>query len=180
MSRPVLRAAAVAGAAVITSVAFSLPASADTRTFQDARGDTGTPADITAVKVANGSGGGHRVAVRAEVGQLGIEDFFTFWLDTRPSDAGPEYKVVVYPNSDGIQLRRLDDFGEAGTAVPCDRLRARADAFGPDVVSISVPRSCMGNPGRIRVSVRGRYVDDGHQVRDWAPAERSFFGWVNR
>jgi len=180
MSTHLRRGAAVGAASLLTTVAVALPAQADTRTFTDRAGDTGTGADITWVKVANGSGGGHRIAVRAEIGQLGIEDFFTFWFDTASLDAGPEYKVVVYPNSDGIQLRVLDEFGEKGRGVRCEGLRARADAFGPDEVSVSVPRSCMGYPGKVRVSLRGRYVDDGHQVRDWAPAERKFFDWVQR
>lgn len=180
MSTPILRGAAAAAASLLTTVAVALPAHADTRTFTDRAGDTGTGADITSVKVANGSGGGHRIAVRADVGQLGFEDFFTFWFDTASLDAGPEYKVVVYPNSDGIQLRVLDEFGDKGRAVRCDGLRARADAFGPDEVSVSVPRSCMGYPGNVRVSLRGRYVDDGHRVTDWAPAERKFFAWVPR
>jgi hypothetical protein len=180
MSHHVRRGTAVAAASLILTLTAALPAYADTRTFHDRAGETGTSADITEVKVANGSGGGHRVAVRAEVGKLEVEDFFTFWFDTRPSNAGPEYKFVVYPNSGLTHLRRIEEFGEMGTAVRCDGLRAAADAFGPDVVSVSVPRSCLHYPDEVRVSLRGRYVDDGHQVTDWAPAERQFFGWVNR
>lgn len=149
------------------------------RTFSDKAGDTGTSVDITTVKVANGSGGGARIAVRAKVGQLTIFDFYTFWFDTASLDAGPEYKVVVNPDSDGIQkLRVLDEFGEKGPAVRCDGLRARADTSGPAEVSASVPRYCLGDPGKVRVSLRGRYVNDGHQVTDWAPRERKFFSWV--
>lgn len=179
MPSPVLRGAAVAAASILTSVAVALPAQADTRTFSDRAGDTGTSADITTVKVANGSGGGARIAVRADVGQLTIFDFYTFWFDTAPLDAGPEYKVVVNPDSDGLQLRVLDEFGEKGRVVACQGLRAHADTDGPAEVSVSVPRSCLGDPGKVRVSLRGRYVNDGHQVTDWAPAKRKFFRWVN-
>lgn len=178
MPSPVLRGAAVAAASLLTSLAVMLPAQADTKTFRDRAGDTGTSADMTTVKVANGSGGGARLAVRAKVGQLTIFDFYTFWFDTASLDAGPEYKVVVNPDSDGIQLRVLDEFGNKGRVVRCDGLRARADTSGPAEVSVSVPRSCLGDPGKVRVSLRGRYLNDGHQVTDWAPRERKFFGWV--
>ncbi len=177
MSHLVRRGAAVAAASIL-SLAVAIPAHADSRTFSDPNGDAGIHDDITTVKVANGSGGGARVAVRADVGPVHPGDFFTFWFDTRFNDSGPEYKVVVNPGSDGIELRRLEEFGESGTVVPCGKLRASADVFSADDISVSVPRSCMNNPGSIRVSLRARYLDDGHQVSDWAPDERKFFASV--
>lgn len=174
------RAATIVGASLATSLAVAMPAYADTTTFADRTGEHGNRADITSVKVANGSGGGHRVAVLASVRSLEVRDYFTFWLDTRSSNAGPEYKVVVYPNSDGIGLQRVGSFGDGGTTVTCDGLRARADAFGPNEVAISVPRSCLGNPGKVRVAVHGRFVRGGTTYRDWAPKYRIFFGWVAR
>ena len=178
MSTHLVRGAAMAAASVLTTLAVALPAHADSRVFADRAGDTGNAADITTVKVANGSGDGHRVAVRADVGQLRIGDYYTFWFDTVSSNPGPEYKVVVYPNSDGIGLQRLNEFGEQGTAVRCDGLRATADAFAEDVVRVSVPRSCMNYPGAVRVSLRARFLDDGHRIVDWARAERQCFSWV--
>ncbi len=42
-------------------------------------------------------------------------------------DAGPEYNVIVYPNSDGFDLRRLDEFGQVGTRVSCSGVNATAN-----------------------------------------------------
>ena len=140
-----LRGAAVAAASIL-SLAVAIPAHADSRTFSDPNGDAGIHDDITTVKVANGSGGGARVAVRADVGPVHPGDFFTFWFDTRFNDPGPEYKVVVNPGSDGIELRRLEEFGDSGTSSR-GKLRASADVFSADDISVSVPRSCMDNPG---------------------------------
>ena len=179
MSHHILRGAAVTAASIL-SLAVAVPAHADAKTFTDPNNDAGIHDDITMVKVANGSGGGARLAVRADVGPVHAGDFFTFWFDTRFSDPGPEYKVVVHPGSDGIELRRLEEFGDGGTVVPCNKLRASADVFSSDDISVSVPRSCMDNPGSVRVALRARYLDDGHQVSDWAPNERKFFAAVPR
>ena len=179
MSQRILRGVAVTAASIL-SLAVAVPAHADANTFSDPNDEAGIHDDITTVKVANGSGGGARVAVRADVGPVHPGDFFTFWFDTRFGDPGPEYKVVVNPGSDGIELLRLEEFGDRGTVFPCDRLRASADVFSADDISVSVPRVCMDNPGSVRVSLRARYLDDGHQVSDWAPDEREFFAPVPR
>lgn len=148
----------------------------NTRTFYDKAGDTGVRADITKVRVTNGEN--IKVAVRP--GRLKIGDYFRFWLDTRPKNAGPEYLVEVYPNSDGFGLARVDAFGDKPRPVRCDGLRATADIYAPDWVSISVPRSCLRDPGKVRVAVRGSYQYSGGRIVDWAPAKRQFFAWVAR
>jgi hypothetical protein len=167
--------AAVGVATLLASLTVATPAAAAVRTFHDRAGDTGVRADITTVRVSNSD---TRVAVAARVGRINFEDFFTFWFDTVPANAGPEYKVVVFPNSDGITLKRLGSFGASGTTVSCGGLRAQADAFGEDLVRVSVPRSCMRNPGAVRVSLRARYKFPERTIADWAPAERAFFGSV--
>jgi hypothetical protein len=176
-STRVVRGSAVVGVTVLASLALLQPASADTRRFSDPNGDTGLPADITTVRVTNGS---ERVKVKARPGRVEFEDFFTYWLDTRPKNPGPEYRVDVVPNSDAFGLTRVDAFGEQGTPVPCDGLRATADNSNPEWISISVPRSCLENPGKVRVAVKARYTDGDTSVVDWAPAKRKFFGWVAR
>jgi hypothetical protein len=171
------RGVTVGAVALLASVAVLQPAQADTETFRDKAGDTGVKADITTVRVKNGA---NRVTVVVRPGRLKSGDYFRFWLDTVPKNRGPEYKVEVYPNSDGFGLVRVGSFRDKGKLVGCPGLRANADIFTPDRVSISVPRSCMHNPGSVRVSVRGHYEYRGPDVVDWAPAKRKFFGWVAR
>ena len=176
-STRVVRTAAVVGVTVMASLTLLQPASADTRRFSDPNGDTGLPADLTTVKVTNGS---ELVKVKARPGRVEFEDFFTYWLDTRPKNAGPEYRVDVVPNSDAFGITRVDAFGQQGTPVPCAGLRARADNSAPEWISISVPRSCLDNPGKVRVAIKARYTDEDTSVVDWAPAKRKFSGWVAR
>jgi hypothetical protein len=172
-----LRAAAVVGVTVLASLAALPPAQADTRRFHDRAGDTSLPADITTVRVSNGA---DLVKVAIRPGRVDFGDSFTFWLDTRAKDPGPEYQVGVLPNSDAFGLVRVGAFGEQGTPVLCEGLRATADVFTPAWVSISVPRSCLHGFGKVRVAVKARYDNGGTSVVDWAPAKRKFFGWVAR
>ena len=172
-STGVVRTAAVVGVTVMASVTLLPPASAEIRRFSDPNGDTGLASDLTTVKVINGS---ELVEVKARPGRVEFGDFFTYWLDTRPKNAGPEYRIDVVPNSDAFGITRVDAFGRQGIPVPCGGLRARADHFAPEWISISVPRSCLENPGRVRVAVKARYTADETSVVDWAPAKRKFFG----
>jgi hypothetical protein len=75
---------------------------------------------------------------------------------------------------------RIEKFGQQGRAVPCDGLRGRGDVYGPKTVSVTVPRSCVGDPDKVRVSVRGYFDVKGPNVVDWAPGFKKLGGWVRR
>lgn len=171
MPKRTVRAAAVVAACLTATAALAPPAAADTRTFRDKGGH------LTTVVVAHTSS---KVTVTADVGPMDVGDYFTFWLDTDAGNSGPEYKAEVWPNSDGIQLLRVGSFSSAGTPVSCGGFRASADVYGPEEVSITVPRSCIGGPGKVRVAVRAFYDVPGPDVIDWGPATKKFFGWVAR
>jgi hypothetical protein len=168
---------AVVGVTLMASLTVLQPAHADTRRFSDRAGDSGLPADLTTVRVSNGA---EVLKVAVRPGRVQSGDEFTFWLDTRPKNPGPEYEVGLLPNSDGFGMLRVDAFGDQGTPVRCDDLRGTADIFAPAWVSIVVPRSCVRRPGKVRVAVQARYADGNRGVVDWAPARRTFFGWVAR
>ncbi len=167
----IARVAATGALGLLISAAALAPAHADVVAFRDKGGH------LTTVKVSHSN---DRVAVKASVGKMHIGDYFTFWLDTDSGNPGPEYKSEVYPNSDGVSVLRVDGFGDEGRRVRCDGFRAAADVYGPRTVKISVPRSCIGNPDRVRVSVRAYYDVPGPNVVDWGPTTKAFFGWVWR
>ncbi len=171
MLKRTARAAAVAAACLTATAALAPAAAADTRTFTDKGGH------LTTVQVAHTKS---KVRVVADVGPMDIGDYFTFWLDTDAGNKGPEYKAEVWPNSDGIALVRVGSFSSKGTRVRCDGFRATADVWGPEEVTITVPRSCIGKPARVRVAVRAYYEVKGPDVIDWGPATKKFFGWVAR
>lgn len=167
----IVRTAIVLATSLLASVTMLQPAQADVRTFRDKGGH------ITTVKVSHSA---TYVRVKAAVGRMTAGSHFTFWLDTLAKNAGPEYKMDIYPNSDGLAVLRVGNFTDKGKVVACPGFRASADIFGPRVVSIAVPRSCIGNPSKVRVSVRGYYDVPGPNIIDWAPGRRHFFGWVHR
>lgn len=179
--RRVVLVCAVAFAAVVGLVG---PAAAETRVFFDATGETGGRfADITRVSVDNATVG-DRVIVRANVGRLRIGDASHLWVSTSRRNPGPEYRMTVIPDSDGLWLDRMgDDFwGPVERRIACPGLRARSSASGgtaddPDHVRFSIPRSCIGSPARIQVALRHKY--NAEVVRnDWAPGYKRFFGVV--
>lgn len=171
MTRPLTRAVATGALALVAAAAALTPAAADEVEFRDKGGH------LTKVKVSHTN---DRVVVKSHVGKMDIGDYFTFWLDTDSDNPGPEFKTEVYPNSDGLAVLRVDNFRDRGQEVRCDGFRAAADVYGPRTVTISVPRSCIGDPDRVRVSVRAYYDVAGPNVVDWGPAKRAFFGWVWR
>jgi hypothetical protein len=77
---------------------------------------------------------------------------------------------------------KVANFDSPGIKIKCDGLRVLADASDGDetpYAKIIVPRSCMGTPSKVRVSVVGFY-DEDPDIVDWAPGERRFYPWVNR
>lgn len=165
-----LRGAAIVAVSALSSIGLVTQASAATSTFSD-------PAPgITTVKVYHSSS---IVKVKVNVGAYELGSDFKFWLDTDPSNPGPEYRTTVYPNSDGITLRSVDDFGQSGSEVACSNFHASADAFDSSYVSIWVPRGCIGSPSKVRVSTRASFEVPGPNKVDWAPGKNAFYGWVN-
>ena len=154
-------------ASLATVVATAQPATADSTTFNDGGGH------LTTVRVDHGND----IRVKARVGDYNIGSHFSFWLDTDSDDAGPEYKIKVYPNSEVLPIRAVENFADTGSEIDCD-YRAKADAYGSKYVSIRVPRDCLGTPDRIRVSVRANYYIPGPNLVDWGPGRKKFFGWV--
>lgn len=166
-----VRGAVIALISLLATFVAVQPAHAETRAFRD------KGSHLTTVTVSHGPS---NVIVRADVGPMRIGSYFTFWLDTVRSNAGPEYKMEIYPNSDGLAVLRVGNFRDQGKAVRCDGFRASADVFGPEIVTIKVPRSCIANPGSVRVSIRAYYDVKGPNFIDWGPGVKEFFGWVCR
>lgn len=169
------RLAAALGAvpAVLLALTTGAPAaSAATTAFADREGDAG--ADITAVRIGYAA----RLTVRvAHARPLALDDRYTFWIHTRRGLDTPTHRVTVVPNSGGIRLDRVEGYGGRGTQVACPRLSARADVYEDADVAIRVPRACLGEPGRVAVTVRFSRAGEGS---DWAPGRRARSAWVRQ
>ena len=173
MPRILRRAAAVAATALLPAGVLVPAAHADIATFPD------VGAHITSVRVSHGPA---TIGVTAFDAEMEFTTRYQFWLDTNSSDPGPEYRVDALPNTEVIPLMKVANFDSPGIKQPaCTGLRVQADASDGDetpFAKIIVPRSCMGTPSRVRVSVVGFY--ESPRVTDWAPGERRFYAWVNR
>ena len=170
MSRSLLRAAAAGAAALLAGLVTAPSAQADIQTFSDVGGH------ITAVRVSHGP---RTVGITAYDTEMAIGTYYRFWIDTNPDDPGPEYKSDVYADSDGLYLMKVANFASSGIKFRCAGLDAIADTDGPEYAKITIPRSCIGTPSRVRVAVVGFY-DENPDVVDWAPGEERFYPWVNR
>ena len=170
MPRILRRAAAVAAAALLPAAVLVPTAHADIAEFPD------PGAHITRLRVVHGPA---TIGVTAFDADMEFTTHYRFWLDTNSSDPGAEYRVDVFPNSEVIPLLKVANFASPGIKQPsCTGLRVQADAGGEEFAKVIVPRSCMGTPSRVRVSVVG-YYEDPHIV-DWAPGTERFTAWVNR
>lgn len=175
MSRILRRAVAVAAAVLVPAAILVPTASADIVTFPDPTAFPDDGGHITSVRVSHGP---KTIGVTAYDTEMTLATFYQFWLDTNPSDPGAEYRVDVFPDSDGLVLKKVANFASPGIKVKCTGIDAIADTDGPEYAKIIVPRSCMGTPTKVRVNVIGRY--ENPDFVDWAPGENRFFPWVNR
>lgn len=164
------------GAVSLLLAVVPAPAMADTAVFDDPLGDSAF-VDISRVRVA------HRdavivVRVRSAV-ELAAGQVYAFWIDTG-HDRGPDYHVAFRANSDfDDALGLVRSFGvRRHGSVQCPGLRARADIFADEPVSIRIPRRCLEDPTRVRVAVK--FKDESAGTVDWAPARRTFGPWVKR
>lgn len=118
-----------------------------------------------------------RIVVRVRAGEVDHGDRFNLWLD-RPGDrAGIRYHAQMLPDAGYEAVQKVKGWRVRGTKA-CDRWEARLTA-GPDQVAVfSIPRTCLGEPDRVRVAVRVTYDPSGEVYRDWVPETRTFTDWV--
>jgi hypothetical protein len=150
-------------------------AHAGVESFDDPVGDS-TSVDISHVRVV------HRNAVKVSVRSavpLDAGQVYEFWIDTGRGPR-PTFRVEFRANSDfwsGLTVVR--SFGQRPVrTVRCPGMRAHADMFDEEPVSLRVPRQCLGEPRKVRVAVR--FEDETSGSVDWAPERRTFTPWIAR
>jgi hypothetical protein len=160
-------------------VAFPLPAAASAQSFADPRGDTTHPADIVRVRVENAD----RIVVVVHHRNLTFSDGpagLRVAYDIGPRYPGPEFYVrLAYQTDQAPELRAAQGWGHLSSPpiATCqgEHIRVRP---GVDLTRISVPRSCFGNPRRVRVQVRLSLFSDDDRRADVAPAVAKMGPWV--
>jgi hypothetical protein len=177
-TRSVLIAGLVPAIAALVA-AFPAPAAAAAATFTDPRGDTTHPADIVAVHVENED----RIVVVVQHANLTFRDGpgkIRIAYDTVASHSGPEFYLrLAYQSDQAPELRATTGWGHfhSPPIATCVGEHARVRP-GRDKTRISVPRSCFGDPGQVRVQVRlAPFKGDDRRV-DLAPGPRMMGPWV--
>ena len=125
MQKIAIRTAAVVLGAALSVAGAASVAEADTKSIKDPK------PNITKVTVKHGS---ENIKVTTRTGVIRPGTYLTVYLDTDPSNPGPEYRNDLVPASELSPLMRIEKFGEQGHAVPCDGLRGRGDVYGPKTV----------------------------------------------
>lgn len=176
-------ATAVIGAAVgVALVATSGSAAAATGTFQDAQGDMAHGADIHSVRVVNEK----NVRVVLQVDDL-VRSYksgagVTVYLDTDPSDAGPEFAFLggMFEGTD-YGLVRTEGWNVPDNPRVVRGFHIMKLDYDNDVARFRMTRAALDQPGKVRVAVKtSGEQNDGDIVRDWLGERRDFTSWVKR
>jgi hypothetical protein len=183
------RAQAAACLALFLSVLAAAPAGADTRAFEDARGDVAhydadtdtwregsSGIDMYRVRVTYDD---RRLVVRTrfrDLNERNVDDLenarHTIWINTNRARDGHEYRLRHVQL--GLRLDRMRGYDEVREDVPCRGMRWSANKR-TDISRLVVPRGCFrrGERGQAAVLVEAIRVDprsegyfDTHQ--EWA------------
>ena len=163
-------AATLAAGALVLSAA---PASANVRSFNDAKGDTKASIDILRVRVINGGTSGNTLAVRMRFAEVSYGGDLRIFVDTRSNNPGPEWRMSGFADSEWV-LERVDTWDGDGTESSCPGRVHLTN--GDDVGWWRTSRSCLGVGEKVRVAVRTQEASSPQH--DWARAYRMFLGWV--
>jgi hypothetical protein len=153
------------------------PAGAEERTFRDAPEKDANAIDIRRITVDHGTDRARFLEVDVRLRAVTSGDGVSFYLDTDPADAGPEYVLTGVASSE-YDFRAVETWGDRGSLVDCDgdRMRLVQDSRRGTVV---VPLRCLGRPGDVRVAVKAERSEPSRS-RDWAKGPRRWLGSVSR
>lgn len=160
----------------IGSLTSGAPAAAETATVDDGQ-DTPILADIGVVKVSHGA---DRLRVKVTFDDLVRDPVrrsqgLTLFIDTDPSDPGPEYAFAggLNQGSDYV-LTRVDRWADEGKRVARCHQTWRIN-WRKDVVRTELGRACLGSPETVRVAVKSGEWSKGRGTRyDWLTGRRVF------
>jgi hypothetical protein len=114
----------------------------------------------------------------AHTGPLHPAQVYGVWIDTRPGDAGPEYHAELVASAGVPPLERVSGFGDrSGTPTTCRQWGGGAGIGQVRPVTFGVAAACLGDPARVRVSVR---FESAGAATTWGPGPRRFTPWVPR
>ena len=115
-----------------------------------------------------------KVVLRA--GTVDYGDQFSLWIDT-PGTSNARYFARIYPEAGYGAVLAVDGWKTSGEPA-CQRWEARLVTGPNEKATFSIPRTCLGEPGKVRVATRADYERDGRTLRDWVRGKQEFGPWV--
>lgn len=189
MNRYSLAAAVIA--ALVPVGVMTPDAQANVARFNDSLTDQAGEVGIHWVALDNSTASVDKIKVLTRVGEIpsepdGSPPLQQLYIDTRPANPGPEYRVLT---GQDIGLYRVDGWRDAGRyiAATCGGSAHYGGYVGRypktgshyNRIFVSIKRGCIGNPGKVRVAVH-TYFHPNRGPQDWARARKSFLPWVSR
>ncbi|MBA2954030.1 hypothetical protein GON03_06840 [Nocardioides sp. MAH-18] len=180
-----MRTSLAAVAAAALTLALAAPAHAD-RYGVDDPVDTFHGSDVTALTVVNGP---QNLTITTQheglrpVPATGSRG--TVFIDTDPSDRGPEFVLTAsYTRSFRFMLRATDGFDRStwGDAVEQGDYALHVD-YDRDQVRVRISQAALGSPSSVRVAVgvSGKRTDGTRTgLTDWVGKPRQFSLWIPR
>lgn len=171
------RIAIAAASAVLPWALAAAPALAAADRFPDHDGGAGTA--ITSVRVHNRDA---RLSVYLR--HRDTMQLDRFWIDTRPADAGPEYRVSVLANSDyDDPLIEVESFAtNRGPSQTCPGIVLHSDVYDAEPVSfVRIPQRCLAGPGKVRVAADSAGPGDAYDIAPnrGAYSHSRFTPWIS-
>jgi len=175
----VLSGAALALAAVVLSP--TSPAGADTLEVSDPR-DLDHGVDLRSVSVRHTA-----KAIVVTTTHTDLRPSYTtgssgtVFLDTDPTDTGPEYVFAGgYFRGTDYMLLSTDGFANKKWIEPVEGSYSMKVDYDADQVRMRISRAALGSPEQVRVATRvaGTRPDGSNTGVDWFGEPRSFTEWV--
>ncbi len=180
--------AAGAALSALGAAVFAGAASAETVVFHDARGDISHGADIQRVRVVNDGAVRVKVVHRDLVRSYRSGSSLSVFIDTNRRRTGPEFVFQggTFEGSDYALVKAQGWKAAKGQAEPMRCDYGMKLNYVENTALVRIARSCLGNPGAIRVEVKtgGEHVAQGNEPAttevDWLGRPREFTRWVKR
>lgn len=167
-----LRIASAASAiALVLAGTIAAPAHAEVYGIDDGADAAGSLSDILSLSARHGTG---RLVVKTRFADLRRDSQagMSIFVDTDRLRRGPEY-VLGTGLGDGTdyQLSRARRWQSVGAPLDCSYLLQVR--WRREVAKAFIDRDCLGEPAKVRVSVKMRdLLDASHPVTDWVPGTR--------
>lgn len=154
-------ALALVGTTVLSVLTIAVPSPATAATavwsYSDPKYDAGKYQDVTSTQLDVNVPGNYRIRIHGREFVDGRINTVRIYLDTSKANPGPEYRYDWFMLNSPLLPRtqwldRVDDFGtDSIRTVPCPGLFHAID-YNLDVVTLKIPRGCVGGPAAVRWS----------------------------